>query len=217
MADEIVIKAVKRDAQGTGAARRLRGAGQIPAIVYGDTDPLALAVDAHDFGLMVQHHGQNFVSDLVVDDAKPIKVMPKELQHDPMSGNIIHVDFIAISMTKKIQVSLPVELIGDAAGVTAGGVLEQLVSDIEVECLPTDMVESIPVDVTELNIGDHLSAGNLAMPAGLTLLADPELAVASVAAPRVESAAEESEEGEVAEGEAGAEAAAGGEEETSEA
>lgn len=208
MVEEMVVKAVKRVAGGTGEARRLRHAGQIPAVVYGNTEPQSIQLDAHDFELMLQHHGQNFVADLNVEGEKPLKVLLKDLQHHPISGAIIHADFVSISMTETLQVSLPVELVGDPAGVTEGGTLEQLVSEIEVSCLPADMVECITVDVSGLGIGDHLTVGDITLPKGLEGLTDPEVAVASVAAPRILTA-EETEEDKAAadaEGEAPAEA-----------
>ena len=195
MAEEMVIKAVKRNADGTGAARRLRHAGQIPAVVYGNTAPQSIQVDGHDFDLLLQRHGQNFVADLVVDDGASVKVFLKDVQHHPISGNIIHADFMSISMTETLEVSLPVELVGEPAGVVLGGLLEQLVSEIEISCLPSALVEVLEVDVSELNIGDHLTVGMIPLPAGVTAVTDAEVAVASVTAARVQDEEEEAEDG----------------------
>ena len=216
MAEELIVKAEKREAQGTGGARRLRHAGQVPAVVYGDGDPLNIQLNGHDFMMLLRDYGQNFIADLAVEgEKKPRKVLLKDVQHDPRHGQIQHADFIAISMTQLLQVNLPIVLIGDPAGVTEGGTLEQLVSDITVECLPGDMVESITVDVSAMNIGDHLTVSDLAMPEGLKAVTEAEVAVASVAAPRVEEApAAEGEGEEGAEGEAGEAAAEGGEAES---
>ncbi|MBT3193388.1 MAG: 50S ribosomal protein L25 [Verrucomicrobia bacterium] len=194
MVEEMVVKAVKRVADGTGEARRQRRAGQIPAVVYGNTEPQSIQLDAHDFELMLQRHGHNFVADLVVEDEKPLKVLLKDLQHHPISGNIIHADFVSISMTEALQVSLPVEFVGEPAGVAEGGTLEQLVSEVEISCLPADMVDRITVDVSGLGIGDHLTVGDLALPTGFTALTDSDVAVASVAAPRVLTDEEEAED-----------------------
>ena len=212
MAKEMVVKAVKREAQGSGAARRVRSMGQIPAVVYGDSDPQSIQLDGHDFEMLLRDHGQNFVADLNIEGEKlSRKVLLKDVQHDPRRGDIVHADFIAISMTQLLQVSLPVELTGEPAGAVEGGILEQLISEIEVECLPGDMVETIEVDVSALKIGDHLTVAELKLPTGLTAVTEAEVAVASVAAPRVEEeAGAESEE--AAEGEKATEAEGGAKE-----
>ena len=212
MAKEMVVKAVKREAQGSGVARRVRSMGQIPAVVYGDSDPQSIQLDGHDFEMLLRDHGQNFVADLNIEGEKlSRKVLLKDVQHDPRRGDIVHADFIAISMTQLLQVSLPVELTGEPAGAVEGGILEQLISEIEVECLPGDMVETIEVDVSALKIGDHLTVAELKLPTGLTAVTEAEVAVASVAAPRVEEeAGAESEE--AAEGEKATEAEGGAKE-----
>lgn len=217
MAETLIVKADKRNAGGTGSARRLRHTGLIPAVVYGgDNAPQSIQVNAHAFGMLVQHHGNNFLADLVVDDAKPMKVLLKDVQHDPQNGAILHVDFIEISMTETLTLSLPIELTGAPAGLVKGGVLEQLVLEIEVSCLPSDMVETIPVDVSALEIGDHLTVADVQLPPGLEVETDADVAVAAVAAPRTaeeeeeaeaEEGAEAGEEGEVGEEGAGVEAA----------
>ncbi len=210
MAEEMVIKATKREAQGSGAARRLRSAGQIPAVVYGDGAPQNIQLDAHSFGLTIRDHGHSFVADLDIEgEKKTRKVLLKALQHDPRRGDIEHADFIAISMDKVLQVGVRVELSGEPAGVALGGILEQLVSEIEVECLPAALVESIVVDVSGLEIGDHLDVSDVPLPEGLTALTEADVAVASVAAPRVEAEPTEVEGEEGEEGAEGAEAAEG--------
>jgi large subunit ribosomal protein L25 len=210
MAEEMVVKAVKRVADGTGAARRLRKAGQIPAVVYGNVEPQSIQLDAHDFWLLLREHGHNFVADLEIEGEASKKVLLKDLQHHPITGNITHADFVAISMTDKLHVSLPLELLGEPKGVTEGGTLEMLVSEIEVSCLPTDMVENITIDVSNLAIGDHVTVSDITLPAGLTAVTEAEVAVASVTAPRViadDEATAEGGEAAAAEGETTEEAA----------
>jgi len=199
MVEEMVIKAVKRAAAGSGAARRLRRAGQIPAVVYGDSAPRSIEVNAHDFALMLQHHGENFVADLLVEGEGSLKVLLKDVQHDPRSGDITHADLMSISMTEMLDISLPIDLVGEPAGIVTGGVLEQLISELEVRCLPGDMVEVIEIDVSALQIGDHLTVADVTLPKGLTMLTEPDVAVAGVTAPRTE---EEEAEAEPAEAEA---------------
>jgi large subunit ribosomal protein L25 len=205
MAEEKIIKAEKREATGTGEARRLRRAGKTPGVVYGDGDTLLVAMDSHEFGLMIRDFGSNFIGDLVIDGAASRKVLIKDVQHNPISGDIIHADFVAVSMTETIQVSLPIELHGEAAGVVTGGVMEQILSEMEIECLPGNMVESIIVDVSDMQIGDTLSVGDIKLAEGIKSVGDPDLVVVSIAAPRVIAKDEGEEEEAAAEG---AEAAA---------
>jgi large subunit ribosomal protein L25 len=186
MADDIIVKAIKREAKGSGTARRLRNAGQIPAVVYGNTENLSIQLDGHDFGLLLRDRGQNFVADLDVEGDAKQKVLLKDVQYNPISSNIMHADFVSISMTEALHVSLPVELLGEPAGVVAGGLLEQLISEVEIECLPGDMIEKISVDVSALEIGDHLTVSDLPLSAGVTMLTDADVAVANVGAPRVQ-------------------------------
>ncbi len=186
MADDIIVKAIKREAKGSGTARRLRNAGQIPAVVYGNAENLSIQLDGHDFGLLLRDRGQHFVADLDVEGDAKQKVLLKDVQYNPISSNIMHADFVSISMTEALQVSLPVELLGEPAGVVAGGLLEQLISEVEIECLPGDMIEKISVDVSTLEIGDHLTVSDLPLSAGVTMLTDADVAVANVGAPRVQ-------------------------------
>ncbi len=211
MSEDIIVKAMKREQQGSGAARRLRKDGRIPSVLYGATEPQVISVDAHDFGLQIQHHGHSFVADLVVDGASPIKVLPRDIQHDPLSGDIIHVDFVAISMTEVIQISIPLDISGEAAGVAAGGIMEHQLTELDVECLPGKIVESIALDVTNMELGDHLNAGDVALPEGYVLLTDPETTIISVSLPRVEQEPAEGEGEEGAEGGEGAEEEGGAE------
>ncbi len=204
MAGTMVLKAENRLAAGSAAARRLRATGKVPAELYGGGSNRSFQIDAHSFGLMLKRHGEHLVMDLEIEGASAGKVLIKAVQHDPIDGSIIHADFVAVSMDKLIELSLPLDLIGEPAGVKVGGILEQLISEIEVSCLPGDVVEVIPVDVSGLEVGHHLCVSDLPLPSGLTVLTAGDVVVASVALPGAEKS-------EVAEGEsaAGAEAVAG--------
>ncbi len=196
MAEEKVIKAEKRETKGTSNAKRLRHAGKTPAVIYGSEGNLSITLDSHEFTLMVRDFGSNFIGDMVVDGAAPQKVLVKDIQFDPLSGDILHADFISVSMTETLQVSLPIELHGESAGEIAGGVMEQILSEIEIECLPGNMVENIVVDVSALEIGENLHVRDIEMPEGVKAVGDLDLVVASVAAPRVIAKDEEEAEGE---------------------
>ena len=188
MAEVMVLKAEKRVAAGSAAARRLRCAGKIPGVVYGEGSNQALQLDAHSFGLTIQRHGEHQVMDLELDGAAAGKVLVKEVQHDPLTGGIIHVDLVEVSMNKPIQVNLPIELVGEPAGLKAGGILEHILSELDVECLPGDMVETIKVDVGALQVGDHMTVADIALPTGLKALTAGEIVVAAVVLPGAEKA-----------------------------
>jgi large subunit ribosomal protein L25 len=195
-----MVNAQPRVETGTSFARRLRGTGWVPAVindVEGKARPIQ--INRHEFELLLRHHtGESLLLDVQIGDEKPRKTLLKEVQHDPISGAVLHADFKEILMTKKLRISIPVELVGNAIGVEAGGILEHLIREIEVECLPADIIESINVDVSALNIGNSLTVGDLTIDPKLTVLTSPTVAVASVSAPRLEEEKVEEEVAEVA-------------------
>ena len=188
---ESTLVAQTRSGRGTGMARRLRRTGQLPGIVNGENgETQSVQFKAHDLKMFLRHHtSEHVLLDLQIDSGNPRKVLLKEIQHHPVSGEAIHVDFLAISLTKKMRVRIPVVLVGDPVGVlTLGGLLEQLLRDIEVECLPLDMVESVEVNVAELGLEQHLLVRDLIgkIDPKLTVVTDGIVAVARVVAPIVE-------------------------------
>jgi large subunit ribosomal protein L25 len=218
MAKEVKLTAKKRDVSGTHTARRLRREGSMPAVICDEKGHAeSIQVNVHEFERMLHLHGrENLILDLTVEGDKARRVFLKEVQHDPVEGNVLHADFVEISMTRKIRVGIATRLIGEPVGVSQqGGVLEHVLREVEVECLPGDLVDSIDVDVSALDIGDTLLVRNLKIDPKLTLLTGPDVAVATVAAPRqeeevvAEAAAVEGAEPEVItakkEGEEGAE------------
>ena len=207
MADDNKVIAEVREETGSAAMRRLRAAGTLPGVlITTEKETQNLQLNMHDFDLMLHHHAsEHVVLDLVVGKDKARKVLMKEVQHHPVTGATLHVDFIEISMTEKMTVPISVNLIGEPVGVKQeGGILEYLLRQVEVECLPTDLIEGIDVDVSEMNIGDTLLVSDLVVDSKLTVVTAGDIAVASISAPRVSEEAEEA-----AEGEEGAEAAEG--------
>ncbi len=201
MAKKIEFNAQKREETGKNSARRLRYAGLVPGVFnLRNGDSRLIKMNRHDFELLMAHHAsESLIMDLHIDGSSAKKALLKEVQHDPITDKVLHVDFLEISMTKKMTVSIPVNFVGEPVGVTdEGGVIEHLIRELEVECLPNDLVESIDVDVSELKIGDTLMVENLKVDPSLTILTPADVAVASVAAPHVE--VEEEEEGEAEEG-----------------
>jgi len=201
MANNLKLAVETRSATGTAECRRLRNAGLVPGVVYNSKcEVTPIQLNEHEFGLMLRAHGDNMLLALDIDGKESKTVLLKEVQREPVRGGILHIDLIEVSMTEKIQVNVPIELIGEAAGTEAGGILEQLVSEIEIECLPGDLVEKVQVDVSSLNIGQHISVSDLPLDANVAVLTEPSVALASVAAPRLEEEEEEEKEEEDIEG-----------------
>jgi len=218
---ESVIAATVREASGSGEARRLRRAGQLPGVINsenGDSTPVQF--DMHGFEMMLRgHRGESLILDVSVDESPARKFLLKEIQHDTLSGHLLHVDMVEISMTRRIHLQIGLQLVGDPPGVVQGGVLEHVLREIEVECLPTDLVEAFEVDVSTMEIGDTILIRDLTIDPKYTLMAADDLAIVHVAAPRVEEevAEEEGEEGEAAEEGAEPEVIGKGEDEGAEA
>lgn len=190
MAENVKIVAQKRDDTGTRVARRLRKKGSLPCIFCGtDGKTMAVQTNLHELEMILRRHGEdNLLADLVVDDMKPKKTLLKELQYDPIKGTLLHADFLEISMTRKIRIEIPIELKGEPVGVAQqGGVLDQILRELEVECLPGDIVESLPVNVEALDVGDALTVADVPIDlAKFSLLTAKDLVVATVLAPTLE-------------------------------
>ena len=189
MAKEVKLTAQKRAGSGSHAARRLRKEGVMPAVVCDEKGHAeSIQVNIREFERMLHKHGrENLILDLTIDGGNARRVFLKEIQHDPVRGDVLHADFVEISMTRKMRVGIPTRLMGEPLGVSQqGGVLEHVLREIDVECLPTDLIDSIDVDVSALEIGDTLLVRDLKVDPKLTVLTGPDVAVATVAAPRKE-------------------------------
>lgn len=189
------LTALPREVVGKSSAK-LGHVGQIPAVLYGrGRDPLSIAIDRHEFELFSAHHsGAALVELKVKGEKKPVNAMVREIQRSPIKGTVLHVDFVAVSMTEKVHASLPLHLVNDPAGVRAGGVLTINLHELNVEALPGDLPEFIEWDVTDLEMGETLLVGDVKPPKGIELLDDAEATIASVQAPRVEVEEVEGEE-----------------------
>jgi large subunit ribosomal protein L25 len=197
------LVAEKREGTGKGVARKLRAAGRVPAVLYGQgLEPVSLSVDSREL-IHVFHTGAgtNVLVDLVVDGDAHL-AMAREIQRDHIKGRFVHVDFLAVSRDQTITIDVPVRVVGESAGVKAGGVLEHHLWEVQVECLPTDVPEAIQADVTALEIGSSLRVSDLAAPEGATILTNPEDLVVAVQQPQARIELEEEAAAEAAEGEA---------------
>jgi large subunit ribosomal protein L25 len=209
---EFKLAAENRADAGKGAARRLRAAGRVPAVLYGHgTKPRSLSVDAREFGHALRTDaGTNVLLELEVGRTRHL-ALAKEIQRHPVRGTFIHVDFIVVRRGEKVQVTVPVHLVGEAPGVREGGIADQDLYQVHVEAEVTAVPDVVEADVSGLGIGDVLRVGELKAPEGATILEDPEASVVSVVPPVVEPEPEEAEEAEAeaAEGEAPAAEAEG--------
>jgi large subunit ribosomal protein L25 len=204
---ETKLKATLRDGGGKGSARKLRAQGLVPAILYGHgMEPVKVAVDDRElYHVLHTGAGSNVLVDLQVGKDRHL-AMPREIQRDHVRGQFLHIDFLAVRRDEKITVDVPVHIVGESHGVKEGGVVEHHLWDLKVECLPTNVPESIEADITDLGIGDSLSVSGIKVPQGATILTSSEETIVSVVPPpilKIEEEVEEAVEGEeaVAEGE----------------
>ena len=190
------LNAKPRTEKGKAASGRLRRAGWIPAVVYGEGRPgRDIQLNAHDFVMSLRkHRSENMIVDLAVEGTDgAAKVMVKALQHDPLTGRVIHADFCEVSMTKRIEVEVPVRLVGDAPGVlNEGGILEHVLRTITVDCLASDLIEEVTLDVSGLHAGHTLRVADIQLDRSkYGIEDDADQVVAAVAVPRGTDEAEE--------------------------
>jgi len=200
---EVSISVVPREGKGKGPARQTRMVGFIPGVVYGpETKPESIKIDNRAFNAAWKKGGGSVIFTLD-KEGKKTKVLIRELQRDPVTSNVIHVDFHAISMTKPIHLSIPIFLVGTPIGVkTEGGILQATMREIEISCLPTDIPEHVEINVENLHIGDSIHVRDLTIP-NVKILEEADTTLAVVSAPTVLKTVEE----EAAEAAAAAEAA----------
>ena len=193
---DATLEAVKREGRGKNEANRLRAAGQIPAVVYGSKkdgkapEGVALAVDPKAvLRILHSESGANTLINLRLDGAEA-RVMVKEYQLDPVTHQLLHADFYQLAMDKAITVTVPIVLKGEARGVKLqGGIVDFVTRDIEVQCLPTDIPENIPVDISELMLNQSIRLKELAQSPKWKALTDGETMLVHVVMPKAEESA----------------------------
>jgi large subunit ribosomal protein L25 len=189
MADKIVVEAAPRDSRGKNEARRLRVTGNVPAVLYGGKgDALALTVNAKQVGQILRSAtGHNTLFQVAIS-GKEQPAIVKDWQVDPVTGNLLHVDLLRVAMDVRMRVKVPVHTFGEAAGVKQqGGIFETVTRDVEIECLPGEIPSEFKLDVSNLMIGMHLRASDIAIDANkMKLVTDPERVIAHVVALKAE-------------------------------
>jgi large subunit ribosomal protein L25 len=204
---EIPLSVERRTTKGKGAARQNRRDGQIPGVLYGpDIDPVSVAVDERAFrAAMKEARGHSIMN--IQLDGKETKAVLREMQRDPVTNRVLHIDFHAIAMNKPIHIRIPIHCVGTAHGVKVdGGIMQQTMRELPISCLPTNIPDDVEVDVSDLGIGDAIHISDLDLP-NVEILAEERRTIVVISAPTViKAAATEEEEGELEEG---AEAAEG--------
>ncbi|HOF19607.1 MAG TPA: 50S ribosomal protein L25 [Phycisphaerae bacterium] len=191
-----VLKATRRTQIGSRGAKKIRQTGSIPGIVYGHgQDPIPITLSEHEMELAIQHGERVLELDL---DGQTENVLIKEVQYDTFGHEVLHVDLARVSLDERVEVTVQVILRGTPAGAADGGVLNQVTSDIEIECLVTSIPEEIVVPVGAMKVDDMLHLKDIPLPEGATLLSDPEAVLCTVTVVAEEEVAAEAVEGEEA-------------------
>lgn len=191
---EVSLEVAKREGTGTGVARKLRQKGQIPAVVYGaHRDPVSISVDRKSLSEMIQksEHGVRSIFLLKMAGTDQQRhAMIKDIQINPISRKLIHIDFVRVLMDEVVRVNIPVHLNGTPIGVKEGGILDWQIRDLHVECLPNAIPDAIEVDVENLAHHEYLHIRDLKVPEGVKLLDDLERVVVGVTHARAEAVVE---------------------------
>ena len=189
--ETIEIQIEPRDAGTKGAVKRLRREGKVPGVFYGPkTPPVLLAVDRKQFSTRVAELEGSHLIRIKSDSpllAEKVALV-KETQLHPVTGEVMHADLYEVDLANRIRVNVPLHFMGKAVGVVRGGILQPIVREVEVECLPMDIPEYLNVEVSELDIGDSLHVTNLAMPEGVVAISEAGLTLVTVVPPSIEEA-----------------------------
>ncbi|MGA9777686.1 MAG: 50S ribosomal protein L25 [Limisphaerales bacterium] len=187
----VPLKAYPRTQTRRGGVKKLRDTGRVPAIIYGRQDkPQNLEINAKEIGDLIHRSAsENLLVDLSVEnDARAKRLaLVQEIQHHPLDGKVLHVDFHEVAENEKVIIQVPLETVGEAAGVkNSGGVLEHVMFKLKVRSLPKDLPEQIVIDVSHLELGKAIHLGEIKVPAGVEIIGDKSMPVVTVAMPRTE-------------------------------
>ncbi len=182
MADNVDLQAREREERGKNAARRLRASGLIPAVLYGDGQGKPLSVPGKIVDHTLHHLGDNALYDIDIG-AGSSTARIVDVQRDPVTGRLIHVDFAPVNMQERIEVTVPLHVVGESPGAEEGGVLQQVAFEVQVESLPGDIPQELNIDVSTLGMNENLTLADIALPDGIILISDPEEVAVTVTAP----------------------------------
>lgn len=185
MSTRSTLKAAPRTVSGTGPLKRLRKAGWVPAVVYGkhfaNQNLQVNAKELHD--LLTHSTSEHILINLEIEGGEKSLALIQDVSHDPLTGNIIHVDFHAVKEDERLHAKIPLNLVGEAVGLKQGGLLEHHLHSIDIYCLPNDLPERIIHDVTNLNVGQTVHVRDLQLPSGVSTHLADDVIVASMTEP----------------------------------
>ena len=184
MAENVDLEAKKREGRGKNDARRLRAQGMLPAVLYGDGggENAVLSIPAKVVDYTLQHVGDNALYNIKLD-YQDTTARIVDVQRNPLTGRLIHVDFAPVNMRERIVVTVPLAVVGESPGVTEGGVLQQVAYEVEVESLPGDIPQEVTLDISGLGLNENLTLADVALPENVTLISDPEEIAVTVTPP----------------------------------
>jgi large subunit ribosomal protein L25 len=190
----VPLTAYPRAATGRNAVRKLRSGGRIPTVIYGrKRDTQALELNQRDLDKLISHSAsENVLVDLSVESnggTEKRLAFVQEVQHDPLTGSVLHIDFHEVAADEKVTITIPVESTGTPVGVKNGGVLEHVLFKLKVRGLPADLPLVLEVDVSQMDLGKVLHLGELPVPQGVEVLGNPDVPVFAVSAPKTETEA----------------------------
>ncbi len=187
----VPLNAYARSVSGRNAVKKLRDSGRVPTVIYGRlAAPQTLELNQRELDKLIAHSAsENILVDLAVEgDSRPVRLaLVQEVQHDPITRKVLHIDFHEVSATEKVTVMVPVETLGIPVGVKDGGVLEHVLHKLKVRALPADLPLVLEVDVTGLALDTVLHLGEIPLPPGVEIIGDKNVPVLSVAPPRTEA------------------------------
>ncbi len=183
--ENVSLQAREREGRGKNDARRLRAQGMVPAVLYGDGngESAVLAVPGKVVDYTLQHLGDNALYDLKVGDQSGLTARVVDVQRNPVTGKLVHVDFAPVDMRERIVVTVPLTVAGDSPGVEQGGVLDQIAYEVEVESLPGNIPQQLTLDVSGLGLNENLTLADVSLPEGVTLISAPEEVAVTVTPP----------------------------------
>lgn len=190
MSEKTLSAQLRTEDFGSAGSRRLLRAGRIPAVIYGKNAPVHITLDAKEFGLKLRHFSETSLLTISAG-TKEFDCLMKDYQEDLMRGIIKHVDFFEVTRGQTLRTRVGILLEGTPIGVREGGVLEQVLHEVEIECLPKDLPEVLTVDVTGLGMNESLHLGAITIPAGVKVLVDADATVATVKSVKEEVVATE--------------------------
>jgi large subunit ribosomal protein L25 len=197
--ESINLSAQRRERASKGSLRTLRSQGETPAVLYGrEVGNIIIQVPTKELeNIIAKHSISSSLINLNMsngEEEESYMVMCREIQRDPLRGDLLHADFLQVVLTEEIETEVRIVLVGEAPGVQEGGILQHMLRSVTVSCLPTNMPDRLEADISGLNMGDQVTVGDLEAPEGVQIVSEPNSVIALVVAPMAEEEEEEEEE-----------------------